>query len=104
MPSSHTRLSIWPMISLGCSTPLRIQRTHLLGLSMGWMIALEFALRHGHRLDRLVLTGTGARARPQRGRSDRDLELGQVERPDRRRVRWATVRVALLLFVPPQPP
>ena len=48
------------MISLGCSTPLRIQRTHLLGLSMGWMIALEFALRHGHRLDRLVLTGTGA--------------------------------------------
>ena len=45
-----------------------------------------------------------SRARPQRGRSDRDLELGQVERPDRRRVRWATVRVALLHGVPPEPP
>jgi 3-oxoadipate enol-lactonase len=39
---------------------LRIQQTHLLGLSMGGMVALEFALRHPERLDRLVLTGTGA--------------------------------------------
>jgi 3-oxoadipate enol-lactonase len=39
---------------------LGIQRSHLLGLSMGGMIALEFALRHGDRLDRLVLAGTGA--------------------------------------------
>ena len=39
---------------------LGIQRSHLLGLSMGGMIALEFALRHPDRLDRLVLTGTGA--------------------------------------------
>ena len=39
---------------------LGIQRSHLLGLSMGGMIAQEFALRHADRLDRLVLTGTGA--------------------------------------------
>jgi 3-oxoadipate enol-lactonase len=39
---------------------LGIQRTHLLGLSMGGMIAQEFALRHPNRLDRLVLAGTGA--------------------------------------------
>src|SRR3954471_6667204 len=39
---------------------LRIQQTHLLGLSMGGMVALEFALRHPERLDRLVVTGTGA--------------------------------------------
>jgi pimeloyl-ACP methyl ester carboxylesterase len=39
---------------------LGIQRTHLLGLSMGGMIAQEFALRHRDRLDRLVLAGTGA--------------------------------------------
>ena len=39
---------------------LVIQRSHLLGLSMGGMIAVEFALRHPGRLDRLVLTGTGA--------------------------------------------
>lgn len=39
---------------------LRVPRTHLLGLSMGGMIAVEFALRHPDRLDRLVLSGTGA--------------------------------------------
>ena len=44
----------------GLLDALGIQRSHLLGLSMGGMIALEFALRHGHRLDRLVLAGTGA--------------------------------------------
>jgi 3-oxoadipate enol-lactonase len=44
----------------GLLDALGIQRTHLLGLSMGGMIALEFALRHEDRLDRLVLAGTGA--------------------------------------------
>jgi 3-oxoadipate enol-lactonase len=39
---------------------LAIPQAHLLGLSMGGMIALEFALRHPNRLDRLVLAGTGA--------------------------------------------
>ncbi len=44
----------------GVLDALEIAHTHLLGLSMGGMIAQEFALRHGHRLDRLVLAGTGA--------------------------------------------
>jgi pimeloyl-ACP methyl ester carboxylesterase len=44
----------------GLLEALGIQRSHLLGLSMGGMIAQEFALRHGDRLDRLVLAGTGA--------------------------------------------
>ena len=44
----------------GLLDALGIQRSHLLGLSMGGMIAQEFALRHADRLDRLVLTGTGA--------------------------------------------
>jgi 3-oxoadipate enol-lactonase len=44
----------------GLLDALGIPRTHLLGLSMGGMIAQEFALRHADRLDRLVLTGTGA--------------------------------------------
>ena len=39
---------------------LDIKRTHLLGLSMGGMIAQEFALRHASRLHRLVLSGCGA--------------------------------------------
>jgi 3-oxoadipate enol-lactonase len=44
----------------GLLDALGIRRSHLLGLSMGGMIAQEFALRHADRLDRLVLTGTGA--------------------------------------------
>jgi 3-oxoadipate enol-lactonase len=39
---------------------LAIERAHLLGLSMGGMIAQEFALRHPDRLQRLVLSGCGA--------------------------------------------
>lgn len=39
---------------------LEINRAHLLGHSMGGMIALEFALRYPERVDKLVLTGTGA--------------------------------------------
>src|SRR3990170_4583517 len=39
---------------------LDIKRAHLLGLSMGGMIAQEFALRHAGRLQRLVLSGCGA--------------------------------------------
>jgi pimeloyl-ACP methyl ester carboxylesterase len=39
---------------------LAIKRAHLLGLSMGGMIAQEFALRHAAQLDRLVLSGCGA--------------------------------------------
>jgi pimeloyl-ACP methyl ester carboxylesterase len=44
----------------GLVDALGIERTHVLGLSMGAMIAQEFALRHANRLDRLVLTGSGA--------------------------------------------
>jgi len=39
---------------------LGIERTHILGISMGGMIAQEFALLHPDRLNRLILTGTSA--------------------------------------------
>ena len=39
---------------------LAIERAHVLGLSMGAMIAEELALRHGDRVDRLVLSGPDA--------------------------------------------
>ena len=64
----------------GLLDALGIPQCHLLGLSMGGMIAQEFALRHADRLDRLVLTGTGAAPARSRRRSDRDLELGQGQR------------------------
>jgi 3-oxoadipate enol-lactonase len=44
----------------GLMIGLDIERTHLLGLSMGAMIAQEFALRYPKKLEKLVLTGTGA--------------------------------------------
>jgi 3-oxoadipate enol-lactonase len=44
----------------GLLDALDIHRTHLLGLSMGSMIGMEFALRHAARLDRLVLAGPAA--------------------------------------------
>ena len=44
----------------GLLDALEIPQSHVLGLSMGGMIAQEFALRHADRLDRLVLAGTGA--------------------------------------------
>ena len=44
----------------GLLDALDIHRTHLLGLSMGSMIGMEFALRHPDRLDRLILAGPGA--------------------------------------------
>jgi pimeloyl-ACP methyl ester carboxylesterase len=49
----------------GLMDALGIGRAHVLGLSMGALIAQEFALRHGHRLNRLVLSGPDAApARP----------------------------------------
>jgi 3-oxoadipate enol-lactonase len=44
----------------GLLDALDIHRSHLLGLSMGSMIGMEFALRHADRLDRLVLAGPDA--------------------------------------------
>ena len=44
----------------GVLDALDIHRTHLLGLSMGSMIGIEFALRHPDRLDRLILAGPDA--------------------------------------------
>lgn len=39
---------------------LGVSKAHVLGISMGGMIAQEFAIRHADRLNKLVLTGTGA--------------------------------------------
>jgi 3-oxoadipate enol-lactonase len=44
----------------GLMDALDVKRAHVLGLSMGGMIAQQVALRHAGRLDRLVLTNCGA--------------------------------------------
>jgi pimeloyl-ACP methyl ester carboxylesterase len=44
----------------GLMDALDLERAHVLGLSMGGLIAQEVALRHAGRLDRLVLSGCGA--------------------------------------------
>ena len=44
----------------GLMNGLGIERAHMLGLSMGAMIAQEFAIRYPKKLEKLVLTGTGA--------------------------------------------
>jgi pimeloyl-ACP methyl ester carboxylesterase len=44
----------------GLLDALAIPRAHLVGLSMGALIGQEFALRHGEKLDRLVLSGPDA--------------------------------------------
>jgi 3-oxoadipate enol-lactonase len=59
---AHAQYDIADMAQdlVGLLDALEIERTHLLGLSMGCMIAQEFALRHADRVDRLVLSGPDA--------------------------------------------
>jgi 3-oxoadipate enol-lactonase len=48
----------------GLMDALSIKKAHVCGLSMGGMIAMELALRHPDRLDRMILSGApGAPAR-----------------------------------------
>jgi pimeloyl-ACP methyl ester carboxylesterase len=45
---------------LGLMDELNLKKAHLLGLSMGGMICLDFAIRYPERINKLILTGTGA--------------------------------------------
>ena len=87
----------------GLLDALDIQRTHLLGLSMGAMIGMEFALRHADRLDRLVLTGPGAA--PARSAVDPISIWNWVKANDPSGEVFGAQQftLAVLLGLPPQP-
>jgi 3-oxoadipate enol-lactonase len=59
---AHGRYTIADMADdvVGLLDGLDIARAHVLGLSMGGLIAQQVALRHPTRVDRLVLAGCGA--------------------------------------------
>lgn len=57
----------------GLLTQLGIERAHVLGHSMGGMIAATFAARHPQRIDKLVLAGSSAKRSPRAGAVMADL-------------------------------
>lgn len=64
-------------------THLGVDRAHVLGLSLGGNVALEFALRHPGRTDHLVLAATSLRGFPPHPEVAASLaEVGQVARAD----------------------
>jgi 3-oxoadipate enol-lactonase len=57
---------------------LKVRRVSLVGLSLGGMIATEFALQHPDRLARLVLVGSGLRGYTPRNAADQERVMSEV--------------------------
>ncbi len=57
-PAGPYSISMFAADLLALLDYLELEKVHLLGLSMGGLIAQEFALTHPHRLERLVLAAT----------------------------------------------
>jgi pimeloyl-ACP methyl ester carboxylesterase len=57
-PSSEPSIELYAAAAVALLDSLEIQRTHIIGHHTGGVIAIELAARHGHRVNRLVLTST----------------------------------------------
>jgi pimeloyl-ACP methyl ester carboxylesterase len=62
----------------GLLTRLGVERTHVLGISMGGRVALALALDHPNLVDHLVLTSTGPRTPRRRWRVRLGLALSRL--------------------------
>jgi pimeloyl-ACP methyl ester carboxylesterase len=78
----------------GLMDALDVKRAHVLGLSMGGMIAQQVALRHADRLDRLVLSGCSAG--PARGAFDPIRTWNWVKAHDTRGEEFAAQQLTWL--------
>lgn len=75
---------------------LRVQKTHVLGISLGGFVALQFAARHPELLDKLVLISTSAGGSTHVAPGDemtawfmnteRDVEVGELARRNYSRI------------------
>jgi 3-oxoadipate enol-lactonase len=66
-PSGAYTLEMLSDDLLGLLDSLKVERPHFIGLSMGGMIGMTFALRHPGRLRSLVLCDTSSRIPPEAG-------------------------------------
>jgi 2-hydroxy-6-oxonona-2,4-dienedioate hydrolase len=57
MPPEPLNISGLAQALLACMEAMKIERTFLVGHSMGCQIAVEVALQHPWRIDRLILIG-----------------------------------------------
>ena len=87
----------WTSDVLGLMDGLGIERAHLVGVSMSGQIAIDLALAHPERVDRLVLVGTGIPGwEHSQQMSDNDAaERRAIEAGDYDQAAWTEVRVWL---------
>ena len=87
----------WTADVLGLMDGLGVERAHMVGVSMSGQIALDLALAHPERVDRLVLVGTGIPDwdYSQQMSDNDDAERRAIEAGDLDEAAWTEVRVWL---------
>lgn len=84
--SNAERVEFWPTEDLRALLDfLKIERATLVGLSLGGIVAADFALEHPERVERLVLVGSGLRGggQPPDEKAVEARRVGAREGPER---------------------